>query len=252
MTIRAAILGASGYAGAELMRLCAQHPALNAVALYAENSAGAAVAVLYPHLAPAYGDAVFSALADFDPSAADIVFAALPHGLSQTLIEPILAAEIPFVDLGADFRLKRRGRLRPMVRRGAQPPDLLGRFAYGLPEIARAGIAGAKLVAAPGCYPTAAILALKPLLDAGLIEAHGVVVDALSGVSGAGRALKPETQFCAVSESASAYGLINHRHTAEMEQATGASILFTPHLAPMNRGILATCYGQADTRDERR
>jgi N-acetyl-gamma-glutamyl-phosphate reductase len=121
----------------------------------------------------------------------------------------------------------------------------LGRFVYGIPELHRDAIRGAKAVAAAGCYPTAAILALKPLVDAGLVDRAGLVVDAASGVSGAGKALKEETHFNTVDESFAAYGLLTHRHTAEMEASLGASLLFTPHLAPMNRGILATCYGVA-------
>jgi N-acetyl-gamma-glutamyl-phosphate reductase len=122
---------------------------------------------------------------------------------------------------------------------------LLDRFVYGIPELHRDAIRSAQCTAAAGCYPTTAILALKPLIAAGLIDPSGIIVDAASGVSGAGRAAKEGTHFNTVDESFSAYGLLNHRHTAEMEQELDASILFTPHLAPMNRGILATCYGTA-------
>ena len=123
-------------------------------------------------------------------------------------------------------------------------PELLGRFAHGIPELFRDEIVAKKLVAAAGCYPTAASLALAPLIKAGLIETTGVIVDAASGVSGAGKVPKPNTHFNTVDEDFTAYGLLHHRHTPEMEQATGAQILFTPHLAPMNRGILATCYAR--------
>jgi N-acetyl-gamma-glutamyl-phosphate reductase len=152
---------------------------------------------------------------------------------------------VAFVDLGADFRLKSAEDYERWYGEAHEHPELLGRFVYGLPEIARDEIKSARLVAAPGCYPTSAILALKPLVDAGLVERQGLIVDAASGVTGAGRGLKNETHFCTVDESFSAYGLLNHRHTAEMEQALDGEVLFTPHLLPINRGILATCYGVA-------
>jgi N-acetyl-gamma-glutamyl-phosphate reductase len=242
MTIKTAILGASGFVGAELLRLCAQHPQIEPVALYAESSAGGRVADLYPHLAPVYPEAVFAALADLDLDGIDLVLAALPHGQSQKLAPAIAASSAALVDLGADFRLRDPDAYARWYGEPHQAPQLLGDFVYGLPEIGREAIAGARLVAAPGCYPTSAILALKPLVDAGLIEPLGIIVDAASGVTGAGRALKADTAFCTVDESFSAYGLLNHRHTAEMEQALGGEVLFTPHLLPVNRGILATCY----------
>ena len=148
------------------------------------------------------------------------------------------------VDLSADFRL-RDPRLYPRWyghEHGA--PELLAEFAFGIPELFRPDLAGAELVAAAGCYVTAAALALAPLVRLGAIEATGVVVDAASGVSGAGRGLKHTTQFGTANEDFVAYGLLDHRHTPEIEQATGAQVLFTPHLAPMTRGILATCYAR--------
>src|SRR5207342_3224006 len=124
-------------------------------------------------------------------------------------------------------------------------PDLLAQFVYGIPELNRDAIKSAKAVAAAGCYATAAILALKPLVDAGLVKPGNLIVDAASGVSGAGREAKEATGFSTIDGSFSAYGLLNHRHTAEMEMAIGGTVLFTPHLVPMTRGILATCYGEA-------
>jgi N-acetyl-gamma-glutamyl-phosphate reductase len=145
------------------------------------------------------------------------------------------------LDLGADFRLKDPS-LYPTWYGNEHPaPELLGDFVYGLPELHRAELAGATAIAVPGCYPTVAILALHPFIAAGAIETRGIVVDAATGVSGAGRDKFP---FCGVDEDFKAYGLLNHRHTPEMEQELGAEILFTPHLAPMNRGILATCYAR--------
>ena len=147
------------------------------------------------------------------------------------------------VDLAADFRLKDAGLYPTWYGEDHICPELL-EAVFGLPELDRRGLAGARLVAAPGCYVTAAALALAPLVRAGLVEASGIVVDAASGVSGAGRKPADSTQFCTVDEDFTAYGLLTHRHTPEMEQAIGAELIFTPHLAPMNRGILATCYAR--------
>jgi N-acetyl-gamma-glutamyl-phosphate reductase len=169
----------------------------------------------------------------------------LPHGHSQRISPEILNRGIPFVDLGADFRLDDPETYERWYDHAHQAPELLGSFIYGIPELNRAAIRGAKAVAAAGCYATAAILALKPLVESGLVKANSIVVDAASGVSGAGREAKEATGFSTVDGSFAAYGLLNHRHTAEMEMALGATVLFTPHLVPMTRGILATCYGEA-------
>jgi N-acetyl-gamma-glutamyl-phosphate reductase len=173
----------------------------------------------------------------------DVVFAALPHGHSQAIAPHIIERGIAFVDLGADFRLRDPEAYRTWYGEEHKAPELLERFVYGIPELHREAIRSSRCVAAAGCYPTATILALKPLMD--LIEPGSIVVDASSGVSGAGKGLKEGTHFNSVAESLSAYGLVNHRHTAEMEASLGGEVLFTPHLAPMNRGILATCYGKA-------
>ncbi len=245
MEIRAAVLGGSGFAGAELLRLCAGHPDIRPVAVFGDSQAGQTVAEALPHLAGAYPRLAIDRFTPDLLDGIDLVFAALPHGRSQTIAGAVLDRGIPFVDLGADFRLKSVDEYATWYGEPHGAPELVGRFAYGLPEIDRAAVRSARAVAAPGCYPTAAILALKPLLDAGLIERRGIVVDAMSGVSGAGRGLKQETHFCTVDESVAAYGLLSHRHTAEMEQALAAQLLFTPHLVPMNRGMLATCHGVA-------
>ena len=148
------------------------------------------------------------------------------------------------VDLSAAFRLKDASLYPGWYGFEHDQPELLAEAVYGLPELHRAELPGARLIATPGCYVTAATLALQPLVKAGVIDPRGVIVDAASGVSGAGRGLKHGSLFCTVDEDFSAYGLLDHRHTPEMEQETGAQILFTPHLAPMNRGILATCYSR--------
>lgn len=241
--IRAAILGASGYVGGELMRLLAAHPGVEVARAFGASAAGKAVTKLHPHLTLAYGDTVFDAWDPASLDGCDLVFAALPHGESQKLVDAVGARK--FIDLGADFRLDTAEEYERWYGEPHERPELLAGFVYGLPEFRRADIAASDCVAAPGCYPTAASLALKPLVDAGAIETQGIVVDAASGVSGAGRAASVGTHFCAVEGNFRAYGLVNHRHTAEMQMVTGAEVLFTPHLAPMSRGILATCYARA-------
>jgi N-acetyl-gamma-glutamyl-phosphate reductase len=241
---KVAVLGASGYAGAELLRYLSGHPEFEVTYATGDSTVGEPVADSYPSLAAAYPDLMFEAV-DVDQAAAhEIVFLALPHGASGKVVPQLVDRVGGIVDLGADFRLKDAA-LYPQWYGDSHPaPELLPRFAHGIPELFRDEIASKRLVAAAGCYPTAAALALAPLVKAGLIETSGVIVDAASGVSGAGKAPKPNTHFNTVDEDFTAYGLLDHRHTPEMEQASGAQILFTPHLAPMNRGILATCYAR--------
>jgi N-acetyl-gamma-glutamyl-phosphate reductase len=242
--VRVGVVGASGYAGAELLRLCHSHPDLEVAWATGDTQAGTLVGSLYPSLAAAYPGLVFET---FDPAAAgsvDLVFLALPHGASQRLMPGLLEAGVKVVDLGADFRLRDPAVYEQWYGESHVAPELIERFAYGLPELNRDHIAKVDAVASAGCYPTAAALALAPLTEAGAIETAGVIVDAASGVSGAGRALKHGTHFGTANEDFTAYGLLDHRHTPEMEQSVGATILFTPHLAPMTRGILATCYAR--------
>lgn len=247
------IVGASGYTGAELLRLCAGHRDLELVVATGDSQAGTAVADLYPSLAAAYGDLVFSAYDAAAVEGLDLVFLGLPHGASQALVPDLLDRVPHVVDLAADFRLKDPALYPQWYGEAHAAPELLERFVYGLPEVYRDELAGAAAIAVPGCYPTAANLALGPLVRSGLVEPTGIVVDAASGVSGAGRPPKANTTFCTVDEDFTAYGLLGHRHTPEMEMVFGTEVLFTPHLAPMNRGILATCYarptGDATTAD---
>jgi N-acetyl-gamma-glutamyl-phosphate reductase len=245
------IIGASGYTGAELLRLCAGHPELRVVFATGDSQAGTALAELYPSLAAAYPGLVFDR---YEPSLldqVDLVFCGLPHGASQGLMPEIRDKAKWIVDLAADFRLRDPELYPQWYGEAHVVPELLPGFAYGLPELFRPDITAATAVATPGCYPTAAALAVAPLVRNGLVETTGIVVDAVSGVSGAGRPAKPNTTFCAVDEDFTAYGLLTHRHTPEMEQSVArlagvdageVSVLFTPHLAPMNRGMLATCY----------
>jgi N-acetyl-gamma-glutamyl-phosphate reductase len=239
-----AVLGASGYAGGELLRLLASHPHFDVVAATASSHAGRAIADVQPALAGAYPDLVFGPTEARAAKGADLVFCALPHGASQHLVPQLLENGHHVVDLAADFRLKDAELYPAWYGEEHICPQLLQVAVYGLPELGREKLPGATLVAAPGCYPTAAALALAPLVRTGFVQRAGIVVDAASGVSGAGRKLAENTQFCTVDEDFVAYGLMNHRHTPEMEQATGAQLIFTPHLAPMNRGILATCYAR--------
>jgi N-acetyl-gamma-glutamyl-phosphate reductase len=238
------VFGASGFAGAELLRLAAGHPRLDVALATADTQAGGRVADLYPHLAARYPDLYLSGA---DPDAAeglDLVFLALPHGASQDLVPDLRKRVGTIVDLAADFRLKDPSLYPTWYGEEHRQPGLLSEAAFGIPELFRDDLAGAKLVAAAGCYVTAAALALAPLVRGGYVEPVGIIVDAASGVSGAGRAAKAHTHFNAVDEDFTAYGLLNHRHTPEIEQAIGAQVIFTPHLAPMNRGILATCYAR--------
>lgn len=247
--IRTAILGASGYVGGELLRLIAAHPQLRATKLFGDSKAGQALGAVHPYLAAAYPDAMVEKFGEGSLDDVDLVFAALPHGHSQRLATTILDRGIKFVDLGADFRLDDGATYERWYGHAHEAPELLGQFVYGIPELHRDAIRQAKAVAAAGCYATAAILALKPLVEAGVVKRESLIVDAASGVSGAGREAKEATGFSNVDGSFSAYGLLNHRHTAEMEMAIGGTVLFTPHLVPMTRGILATCYGEATDSD---
>lgn len=243
-SMKVGVVGASGYAGVELLRLCAGHPDLDVAVATAGSHAGEAVAAHSPSLAAAYPYLVYGAA---DPEALDgldLVFCALPHGESQRLAPSLVGRVGAIVDLAADFRLHDPSLYPAWYGEAHAAPELLAEFAYGLPELYRPELAGARLVAAPGCYPTAAALALAPLVRAGAVEPSGIVVDAASGVSGAGRAPSERLHFGSVDEDFTAYGLLRHRHTPEMEQAIGAQVLFTPHLAPMVRGILATCYAR--------
>jgi N-acetyl-gamma-glutamyl-phosphate reductase len=242
--VHTGIFGASGYAGAELLRLAAGHPALQIDLAAGATLAGERVADLYPSLAVAYPDTVLRGPEPADADGLDLVFLALPHGASQDLVPELRKRVGVVVDLAADFRLRDPALYPRWYGEEHRCPDLLAEAVCGIPELFRAELPGADLIAAAGCYPTAAALALAPLVRAGLARPEGIVVDAASGVSGAGRAPKASNHFNAVDEDFTAYGLLNHRHTPEIEQAVGASVIFTPHLAPMNRGILVTCYAR--------
>ena len=242
--MKAGIVGASGYTGAELLRLLAGHPAVEVAVATAHSHAGELVGEHTPSLAAAYPGLLYEEH-DLDRlDGLDLVFCALPHGESQRIVPDLIGRVGLVVDLAADFRLRDASLYPRWYGEEHGAPALLREAVYGLPELFREGLAGAALVAAAGCYPTAAGLALAPLVRSGLVETTGIVVDAASGVSGAGRGPKDSLHFGTVDENFVAYGLLTHRHTPEMEQILGAEVLFTPHLVPMVRGILATCYAR--------
>jgi N-acetyl-gamma-glutamyl-phosphate reductase len=215
----------------------------------ARSHAGLAVGGHTPSLRAAYPGLAYEETTVGALEGLDLVFCALPHGESQKFVPELRGRVGRIVDLSADFRLKDASLYPEWYGQPHAAPALLAEAAYGLPELFRDGLRDATLVAAAGCYPTSAGLALAPLVRSGLVEAHGIVVDAASGVSGAGRGAKDALHFGTVDEDFTAYGLLTHRHTPEMEQILEAQVLFTPHLAPMVRGILATCYARPVERD---
>ena len=244
----AGVLGASGYAGAELLRLLAGHPDLDVAWAAGDQAAGQPLVSRYPGLRAAYGELAFCTVDEGLEKGADVIFCALPHGRSAEVAARALAAAAVVVDLSADFRLRDPGAY-PVWYGAEHPfPDQLGAWPYGLPELHRDQLRGATRVAVPGCYPTAALLALAPLAAAGLVATDGIVVDAKSGLSGAGRSLVDGNLFVQANENVGPYKVGSHRHTPEIEQelalAAGApvTVTFTPHLVPASRGILATCY----------
>ena len=244
--IRVAIIGASGYTGAELVRLLVHHPRAALTVLTASRHAGKPLGMVFPHLAgldlPDLVD-----LRDVDWDGVDMAFCGLPHGTSQEVVAG-LPERLRVIDLSADFRLADTETYARWYGHPHRAPGLQSTAVYGLTELARSAVGGARLVANPGCYPTAAQLPLVPLIEAGQIVVEDIIIDAKSGVSGAGRAAKESSLFTEVAEGIHAYAVAGHRHAPEIEQglaeAAGraVTVTFTPHLIPMNRGILATTY----------
>src|ERR1700719_573539 len=245
------VLGASGYTGAELVRLLIAHPHVAIALLTADRRAGQAMADVFPQFSP-YRLPPLTALdaADWAALKLDLVFCALPHGTTQQVIKDLVARApgTKIVDLSADFRLADPAAYARWYGHAHAAPELQQEAVYGLTEIYRREIKAARLVANPGCYTTCAELALIPLLKAKAIDADEIVIDAKSGVTGAGRAAREDMLFAEVSEGFHAYGIGHHRHMAELDQefsrAAGRDVVvsFTPHLVPMNRGILSTIY----------
>ncbi len=246
MALRVGVVGASGYTGAELLRLLAGHSGLELAIATSREFAGRDIASVYPNLT-AYAGRPFDHLAPAALEALDLVFLALPHGASMSLGAQLAAAGTRVVDLSADFRLTDAAAYPEWFGAAHTAPEWLGKWAYGLPELHRDEIKGHQTVANPGCYPTAALLALAPLAAAGLIEPDGIVINAASGVSGAGRGVTAGVHFSHVDANFKAYSVTGHKHTPEIEQElsrmSGADVhvTFVPHLLPMPRGLLATC-----------
>jgi len=252
-TKKVAVIGASGYSGEELVRLLLNHPQAELVAVTSRQNAGQTLAQVFPKFASHPKSKI---LRFTEPNAellakqADIVFLALPHGVAAEYAVPLLDAGCLVIDLSADFRLKSAEVYKDFYAHDHPAPDLLKRSVYGLPEIYRTEIKKALLVASPGCYPTSILLPVIPLLKAGLIKASGIIADSLSGVSGAGRKTEKNTEylFCECNESVRPYSVPKHRHLSEIEEQLSlaaeekVAIQFTPHLIPVNRGILTTLY----------
>lgn len=244
--ISIAVLGASGYTGAELVRLLLEHPHFRIQAMTADRKAGMSMADVFPQFV---GEDLpgLVALADVNWDKIDAVFCALPHGTTQEVIRD-LPGHLKIVDLSADFRLKEPALYAQWYGHEHQAVSLQAEAVYGLTELARDALAGARLVANPGCYPTCSQLPLVPLLEAGLIDPDNIVIDAKSGVSGAGRAAKEANLYTEVTEGLHPYGVASHRHAPEIEQGLGEAagkpviVSFTPHLIPMSRGMLCTTY----------
>ena len=245
------VLGASGYTGSELVRMLLRHPRAEIALLTAERSAGKAMREVFPHFSP-YGLPTLVALdgLDWKALALDVVFCALPHATTQNVLKGLLAAapDTKVVDLSADFRLADTAAYAKWYGHEHHAPELQKEAVYGLVEIHRRDIKKARLVANPGCYTSCAQLPLTPLIKAKAIDLDEIVIDAKSGMTGAGRAAKEAMLFSEVSEGFNAYGVGKHRHMAELDQefslAAGRDVMvtFTPHLVPMNRGILSTIY----------
>lgn len=250
-TKKVAIVGASGYSGEELVRLLLAHPYAQLAAVTSRQYAGQSLAKVFPRFAhhPRARDLRFS-----EPNTerlareAEVVFLALPHGVAAEFAVPLLRHGRRVIDLSADFRLRSAVVYREFYGHEHPAPELLARAVYGLPELYRARLRTASLVASPGCYPTSVLLPLVPLLRAGLVQSAGIIADSLSGVSGAGRKTEPDYLFVECNESARPYSVPRHRHLSEIEQelslAGGSPVViqFTPHLIPLNRGILTTLY----------
>lgn len=246
--IRASIIGATGYTGVELVRLLSSHPEVKLVHLTTRNYSGQEIEEVFPNLT-GFGSQVCTEL-DLEAVIADsdVIFLALPHGHAVPVVRESVAAGKKVIDLGADFRFRVASIYEKWYGIKHEEPELTAGAVYGLCEMHREKVKSAQVVANPGCYPTSTVLGLAPLLRAGLVVADSIVVDAKSGVSGAGRSLALGSHFCEVNDNVKAYNVACHRHTPEIEQEISGLagrdliISFTPHLMPMTRGILATIY----------
>jgi N-acetyl-gamma-glutamyl-phosphate reductase len=237
--IEVGIYGATGYTGFELIRILDNHPQAQIIFATARSAAGKNMSDVFPTRI----DVPIIDAEEADPSMVDVVFCCLPHGASAAIAQQVLDVGVRVIDLSADFRLRNPADYPRWYGREHPQPALLEQAVYGLPELHREQISNARLVANPGCFPTGVILALHPLVKAGLVADTTVIVDSKTGISGAGRSLSLRTHFCESHENFSAYNIgRTHRHISEMEQETGLDIIFSPHMLPVIRGILSTMY----------
>jgi N-acetyl-gamma-glutamyl-phosphate reductase len=256
--VRVAILGASGYSALELMKLLLRHPQAQITALTTRSTDAKHVSEIHPSLAGRLDLSLENLSSSAIAERADCVFCCLPHGASAAAVSELLPRGKKVIDLSADYRLNDAAEYEKWY--GVKHPDAkrMPETVYGLPEIYRDAIKRASLVANPGCYPTSAILALAPLLRAGAISADDIIIDSKSGVSGGGREPKPTFHFPECNESVSAYGVGTHRHMPEIDQVLSdvakakVEVVFTPHLIPMDRGILTTCYARPTHVDHKK
>jgi N-acetyl-gamma-glutamyl-phosphate reductase len=250
--IKAGIIGATGYTGVELLRLLSRHPEVTVSAVTSRELAGTAVSARYANLR-GHVDLEFAHPDKAGLKDCDVVFYATPHAVAMNTAADLLAAGVRVIDLSADFRIKDIDLWEQWYKTSHSSPELVAQAVYGLPEVNREAIAGARLIAVPGCYPTAVQLGFLPLLEAGLVDTRRLIADAKSGVSGAGRKAVEDYLLCETSESIRAYAVGGHRHHPEISQglanAAGAPVglTFVPHLTPMIRGILATLYAPLQT-----
>lgn len=247
---RIAILGATGYTAVELIKILLRHPEAEIVAVTSRQEGNVPVAMIHPSLT----GRLDLPLENLEPAQVaarcECVFSCLPHGVTAAMVPALLSGGCRVVDFSADYRLDNPEVFANWYGQKHPDPERLGKVVYGLPELFREQIIGAQLVANPGCYPTTAILALAPLLKTGLIESTDIIIDSKSGVSGAGRTPKLTTHYPECNESISAYNIGRHRHIPEIERILGIAagrpveLIFTPHLVPMDRGILSTAYSR--------
>lgn len=244
--VKAGVVGASGYAGAELVRLLWNHPLVKVSAISSKSYTGKQISDLYPGFYMIC-DMVFEEEDDVIEKS-DIIFASLPHGLSEPIARKCYDAHKKFIDLGADFRLKDEADYQEWYKLAYKDPELHKLAVYGLPELYREKIKGASIIGNPGCYPTSIALAVVPIMKMGIVNEKDIIIDAKSGTTGAGKGLSENTHFPRCNESFAPYRIAAHRHTPEIEQTLSelcgeqANITFTPHLLPVNRGILSTIY----------
>ncbi len=255
--IKAAIIGASGYTGAELIRILLNHKKVEISALIANSNAGQKIEQLYPHLIH-YNLPDLKKIEEIDFTKIDVVFGCLPHTTSQETFKKLLSdpknSHLKIIDLSADFRLENPDDYQKWYDHEHIAKNLQPQAVYGLSEIHRNKIKKSNLIACPGCYPTSALLPLIPLLENNLIEKHDIIIDSKSGATGAGRSIKQGNLFCEINESVKAYSVGKHRHMGEIEQELGKAakavieIDFTPHLLPINRGIISTIYAKINPK----